>query len=788
MKAAKSPSTRHTPPKQDRQGADQLAPSLVATAHAWIVGWEEDRGAKTVLRVSTAARLAQMTKTKTKTKKSVALDLAASATASGLRLATAGDHVLAAWRDANKIWVRPLNGTGQGTTKAVPISGGNNRKSEDVAGPPEVISLTAKPPIFAIVWVAGKVLHAAKVDASGKVSARSTLHGGNLRPPNHRRRRVKGKPPRPGANITKGTPQQKAPPRERARPALQRPRLNIVKGKLHVRWAGGHWKSDDQASNATYTQTLGWKNDMKHEPKIVPRQSVWDRLGPVAIDAKGKTVTVVSDHDPNGGPWQLRLQRLGESAKAPPFTAEDAGPFKVDLLTSGKDLIAAWTSPQRQAVVVARFDAASRAQLRSLPTKAAPGDAAVTLGRRGAEIRVAYVAVDAGGACRIVVAKASAGQPVLTQPAVPSSAITSKVLPRTRAIYADPTLAAFDDGRFVVVAKDESQGNKPRLVALFFNAAGQRKGALRPLTRALPRIDFTTSARVGKDALIAFTACGNASMCEPSRVKIAVLGPKKILARPRAVTPAKTSYGQPALAVRGDRVALLVKRGSWGAWSLRRTHAKSGADAVTALKKAKKKAVTIPFSDSNYAGAGAIAFTAKGIVMVHRDKEAGHPVVRVVFVPPKGSPKVQMRLPAVEYAGWGAQRIATYDDGVVLLGVRQRGDRVDTVLRFLSADGTTVNHMVVLARAMAPRAPRVVVSQAGVAAAWYDRSTDGNYVAFVDRAGHRQGPLRLDDPQKRASFGAPLLAPAARAGMWHALWADPYTGHYALYQALIHLP
>lgn len=737
------------PSAQPGQG-DQLSPALVATAKGFVVGWQEDLGDRARLMVRAAGT--------TPTTKSY--ELAAGPDVSALRLAAAGDKVIAVWSAGGRVWLRPLGSDGAPRAAARVLSG------KGKAGPPDVLLLQKKRLSFGVAFTEGGRVHALQVDGEGQELARTSWFGGNLRP--SRIRLPKGAAP---------------PPAERAKPLPLRPTLWWQAGKLQVRWHGGHWHSDDLAGSLLYRHAVRWQDDDKQEPQPLTRGRVWDAGLALAVGSDGVLRTIVAYHNPNGGPWQLRLQREDAKDAAQPFTSETAGPLSPALLATPTSLVAGWTSPARGGIALARFDAAGKPTIRVLASQAAPGEAGLALASRGEDVRVAYVQ-RARGLCRVEVTALPTAGPEAIAPA--ATTVRGKALAATRAIYADPTIARFDDGRFVVLAGIK-KSDKPTLRGLFFDAAGQLEPKLQALSEGLPRLDYPTTARLGKHALFAFVACGGSSICSPSVVRVGVLGATGVVQAARGVTPAQATLGQPALAVDGERVALVVKE-SYGGFQLRRARAKTAVAAVDALEKAK--ALPIYIVDSNYAGAPALAFTQGGLVLIQRDKRGDHEITRVLFIA-DGSDKVEERadLPAVSYGAWGAHRLLAVKGGAALIGVRVRGHRVDTVLRFLDATGK-VRGTTVLGRRMVPGSPMLRADgRGGVVAAWYDRRTDGYYLAHVDGQGRRRlGPLRLDDPALRSSFGVPLIAAARDAGQWHALWADPYTGHYALYQARVSVP
>lgn len=735
---------------------DQLSPALTASPQAWIVGWSEDRSDRTRVVVSSAADLAASRSPH---------ELASGPHAGGLQLAATAKGAMGVWLADGKVWARPLTASGAPRGKPRALAGPG-----DNLGPPAVVALSSAKPTYAVVWVEGKRLRAAKLDAGAAVAARTWWHGGNERPT-----RGLARPQR------KGGPSTPAPPAaQRARPAAVRPMAYVKSGALHVRWVGSIWRSDDLAGTSAYRQRVDFKQDHAREPQPIA-EGTWRAAGALAVDAAGRLATVEAYHNPNGGPWKLSLVRAGAKAPGLELTSERAGPLPAALVRYGKGFLAAWYSPQRTGVAVARIGAPHAApKIHLLGAYAPPGEAALALAARGKEARVAYVH-RVRGLARVTVADIDAKSAV-SRPKQPPPA---HALADSRAVYADPAVVRFDSGAFAVIARDERSG-APRMRGFWFDAGGKRAGPSRPISKPRPRLEFTTGVRVGSRALVAYTACGGSSICSPSTVQIAVLGPDGVSAPPRRVTPAGGSEGQPALAARDGRVALFTSRG-YGGIALRRAKAGTARAAVRALSRAKVQ--TLSAKDSNYGGALALALTGKGAIAVHHDRD-DRPVERVLFFPRGGGgPAIRASLPSTDNGIWGARRIASFAGGAVLVSIRQRGQSIDTVLRFFNADASAVVHTVVVGRSMTPKSPMVEVSGDGIAALWYEPRTDGTYAAFVDREGvRRAGPLRLDDPAKRASFGVPLLVRAKMRGRWHALWAEPYTGHYALYQTLVELP
>ncbi|MBI5489889.1 MAG: hypothetical protein HY905_21315 [Deltaproteobacteria bacterium] len=741
---------------------DALHPAIVAAAGDWLVAWEDNDGTTRRLLTSTVKAAARGDAPKI---------LATGPAAQGVRLAARTESILAVWLEEGAspaVVARRLDAKAEPAGAVVaPRLDANAEPARAVQklsgtgsplGLPEVAAWEGG---FVAVWAEGGDLHSAKLGADGTVAATTFWPGGNTRP----WREIEGVP-RPAA--------------ERAQPYPVRPTLVAESDGLHAFWWGAFWESDDQGGEALYERLLAWP-DAGGEPATAPQVPVWAALDAVAAGADGKPLAIQSFHDPNGGPWQLAVRRLDVPEAEAPFTSEPAGPLRPALVWADDRFVAAWPSSSYGVALVTVLPDGANSPLSVLPCTAPPGEAEVALAADGTTVRVAYI--DRSGA-RSVVRTAGTASATGT-PATPSGSPSFTELALATDMPQDVVAARLASGETALVWKDYAVVDS-HVSTGWLDATGTAAGETVDLTPGEPRCDFPSVAALPGAALAAWSCCAESSICGPADVRTAVLRPG---AAPivRSVTP-KEGYWATALAADGERIALVMARGEY---SRRRTVVRivrAAADAAPAALAAAAD-VVLPATDPDQVGSIAAAWGPTALAVAFHDREAGtKELVRLFLVAEDGTLTTGTTLVDAQYGIWGDQRLAAVADGFAILGVGEAASAGDVTITWLSPDLSSVLRRTVVGRGAHPRSPALSFAGSVLAATWYDAATDGNFAALAAADGARLlGPVRLDDPAQRASFGSPIPVPAAN-GAWRLIWSDARPGGYGLCTTELKMP
>ncbi|MBI5499951.1 MAG: hypothetical protein HY907_06890 [Deltaproteobacteria bacterium] len=726
---------------------DALHPAIVAAGDDWLVAWEDNDGTTRRLLTSTVGAGAHG---------DAPTVLAPGPAAEGVRLAAHDSSVLAVWREdgtSSAVLTRRLGQDGHPAGEPLELSG-----THSPLGLPEVTPWEGG---FVVVWAEGGELHAAKLGADGTVSATTSWPGGNIRP----WREIEGVA-RPAA--------------ERAQPYPARPTLVAAADGLHVFWWGAFWESDDMGGEALYERLLAWP-DAGGEPATAPQVPVWAALDAVSAGGDGKPLAIQSFHDPNGGPWQLAVRRLDAPEAEAPFTSEPAGPLHPAIVWADDRFVAAWPSSTYGIALVTVLPDGATSPVSVLPSAAPPGEAEVTLAADGTTVRVAYI--DRSGARAVVRTAATSsatGTPAHT-PASPSFVS----LPFATDIPETVAAARLASGEIALLWKDYAVVDS-HVSTGWLDATGAAAGDPVDLTPGEPRCDFPSVAALGDAALAAWSCCAESSICGPADVRTAVLRPG---AAPvvRSITP-KEGYWATALAADGERVALVMARGEYSRRRAVVRIVRSTADAAPAALAAATD-IVLPATDPDQVGSIAAAWGPSGLAVAFHDREAGtRELVRLFLVSDDGTVAPGTTLLDAQYGIWGAQRLTATTDGFAILGVGEAASGGDVTITWLGADLSTVVRRTVVGRGAVPRLPALSFAGGVVAATWYDGATDGNFAALAGAGGARLlGPVRLDDPAQRASFGSPVPVPTAD-NAWRIIWSDARPHGYGLCTTGLQMP
>jgi hypothetical protein len=399
----------------------------------------------------------------------------------------------------------------------------------------------------------------------------------------------------------------------------------------------------------------------------------------------------------------------------------------------------------------------------------------------GDVVRAAYVDVR-GGRSVVRAADPTTAEPArAVEPAVRGTELTA--LERHRA--GDLVSLGLGSGG-TLLAWEGDDGASTRLYALRLDATGSPAGEVIDLTPGEPRCEAPSVGALGDTALVAYHCTADRSGYGRSEARLASFGADG--GRPKVVRVAggEPIATYPALAVSADRVGLVVLRGEYDSRraEVRVASVGDAGDPGAALRAARE--VVLPANDGDAVGGPAAAWSSAGLVVAFLDR-AGPGTARATrffLVPPEGEPTAGVALDELGYGTWGPHRLASLPDGVAFVGTRGSAGSTDTVVWILAPDAASIVRRIVVGRGLVPVAPFALSAGGSLGVAWFDRRTDGNYVAFLGADGVRRGgPVRLDDPAIRAAVGSPSLVSAGGPDRWRAWWTDTpavYTAEIAM--------
>jgi hypothetical protein len=242
----------------------------------------------------------------------------------------------------------------------------------------------------------------------------------------------------------------------------------------------------------------------------------------------------------------------------------------------------------------------------------------------------------------------------------------------------------------------------------------------------------------------------------------------------------------PVLAASGDRLALVTVRGEYDSKRVvvRLADARPQGAVVRVLAAAQD--IELPAADPDAIAAPTATFGDEGLVVAynHRRIEGDEATpraqqrtteMRVVRVAKGGRVHDGTIVRVPEWGSSGAHRMAAVRDGIALLAQESSAGEPQIVLVLLSPDGAEVRSRTVLARRLKLGGPSLAAAADGstVAAAWYDETTDGIWVAFARNDGSRLGPaMRVDRPELRQGRDAPVIVPGPKLGQWRVFWRE----------------
>ena len=519
-----------------------------------------------------------------------------------------------------------------------------------------------------------------------------------------------------------------------------------------VTWEAEWWYSDDQAGNVTVAHQLTWGEETGAGQEVDRPGGVWAWLSD--RDARSG-LSLVQEHDPNGGPWLLRL--VGVGAEPIQLTSGPAGPYAVDL-TSVPAPAAAFHDPAVSAYRVMRIGAAGERTEVTLPTTAPFGEAEVALagaaGRR--DLAVAHTTVADGRLdvrLAVLAADASGGHPGprLTRP-------EAHAVPLKSRFSASRMDAAYVGGQTLLTWQDHWDW---RIRAVWLQD-GAPTGPLTELSTGSPRSEGGAAAALPDGgALVVFHSCSGSSICGDTTLHAVRLAPGE--------TPTPVNLGarrgdrHPRICVGPDGPVLAVQRGDYGSVSV----LWGPPDA--------RHTVDVPTPNHNNGGfAQGLTCGPGGIFVAMTSFGSGNDTTRVDLVAITAAGATTRETLQVPGSLWSYHGLVDADDRVGLLTNLAVPSGAQVGLRWYpTTDGPpTVD---VLWRGHTMWNPDVASAGTGAdrrfAAAWYDRASDGVYAVLTAPDGRRlAGPLRLDDPASRESQNAPVIV--HEGDTWRAYWEE----------------
>ncbi|PKN55656.1 MAG: hypothetical protein CVU56_20325 [Deltaproteobacteria bacterium HGW-Deltaproteobacteria-14] len=610
-------------------------------------------------------------------------------------------------------------------------------------GSPEAVTT---PDGVVVAWTDGLHAHAARLGGDGQVAARATWWGGNERPsrldpaPEGPAERSAALPARPWISaIASGVPEDGRGPLTGGVPVV-------------VRWQANWWFSDDEGGHANLAHQVTWGEDTGEGQEIAPPGGAWTWL--VDLDAHSP-LSLVQEHNPNGGPWILRL--LGVGAAPIELTSGPAGPYAVDL-TSVPGPAAAFHDPATSAFRVVRVAPSGERTEVTVPTLAPFGEAEVALaGAAGrGDLAMAYTTVADGWlTVRLTVLAADASGdragPRLTRP-------EARAVPLKSRFSASQMDAVYVDGRTLITWQDHWDW---RIRAVWLKD-GQAEGPINELSAGSPRSEGGAAVALPDGgALVAFHRCSDTSICGDTALRTVRLIPGR---KPTPVDlGGRAGDRHPRLCVRPDGPVLAVQRGDYGSVSV--IWGPPGA----------RHTVDVPTPNHNNGGfAQGLSCEPGGIFLAMSSFGATHDTTRVDVVAVTAAGATTRETLQVPGSLWSLHGLVDDEGRVGLLTNLTAPTGGDVGLRWYptAASPPTVD---VLWRGRTMSSQSVARAGSGpdrrFAAAWYDRGSDGVYAVLAAPDGRRlAGPVRLDDPAARESQNAPVIV--REGDTWRAYWEE----------------